>query len=368
MKIYYNCTSLHKWTRKPSGIQRVVEEIGRSFELSGSGVMPCIFLPDGQCRAYGVSRREVGEQLILSTQDIIFSAGHDWDYLPELDVLKSYVKKGVKFGCLFHDTIPTRFPFTYTADFVERFSSWLSWAIDASQVNFAVSRNTASDLETYARSQSISFEHISVVRLGDDFSRSSGDVVPTSKVDNGDFILSVGTIEFRKNHQILLGAYRHIIDELNLQPPKLVIVGRESRFDGGLRKQIEADMRLRDLVTIVSGLGDDELIALYQAAMFTVYPSIYEGWGLPVVESLRQGKPCVVSNTSSMLEIAPALTRFAHPLVAKEWAEHIADLMDGASRALEMTQIRQQYSHSTWDTTTSSILDAFRKTFPGIDQ
>jgi glycosyltransferase involved in cell wall biosynthesis len=96
--------------------------------------------------------------------------------------------------------------------------------------------------------------------------------------------------------------------------------------------------------------------------MFTLYPSIYEGWGLPIAESMNYGKPCITSNTSSMKEVAPEFTRFAHPLKLNEWVEHIQELSaNDKILADESKRIKIEYTQSTWESAASKVMELIQK-------
>src|SRR5438045_6658259 len=96
--------------------------------------------------------------------------------------------------------------------------------------------------------------------------------------------------------------------------PHLVIVGGVSWDGENTERFFKQDRRIEGLVHILDEIDDAALDRLYRNCLFTVYPSLYEGWGLPVGESLNYGKICIATNTSSVPEIAPALTDLLDPL------------------------------------------------------
>ena len=97
---------------------------------------------------------------------------------------------------------------------------------------------------------------------------------------------------------------------------------------------------------------------LYKRCLFTLFPAIYEGWGLPVAESLKHGKPCISSNTSSMVEIAPHLTRFASPYSIEEWADQIEELLFSPDQLTsETNRICSEYIPTKWTETAKAILN-----------
>ncbi len=132
------------------------------------------------------------------------------------------------------------------------------------------------------------------------------DVVPSKPSKLGEltpqgFWLAVGTIEPRKNHARLLRAYAKLLRKLGGSPP-LVIVG----MDGWLMEEFRASLgvlHLQDKVLLPGYVDDAELVWLYRNCFCFLYPSLFEGFGLPVVEAMEQGAPVISSNSSSLPEI-----------------------------------------------------------------
>lgn len=111
------------------------------------------------------------------------------------------------------------------------------------------------------------------------------------------FVLNVGTIEERKNIMLAVRALPMIDQEIHL-----VVVGRRTKYTDKVEKEarrLNVDNRLH----ILSGIGDDDLQAIYQMAETFVYPSRYEGFGIPIIEAIQSGLP-VVACTGSCLEEA----------------------------------------------------------------
>ena len=116
------------------------------------------------------------------------------------------------------------------------------------------------------------------------------------------FALSVGTVEIRKNHARLLHLWESMAREWGEGWPKLIIAGKRGwQADEALRALRRADNQSPYLW--IEAPTDEELVWLYSRASFTVFPSLAEGWGMPIGESLWFGKPCVASNTTSMPEV-----------------------------------------------------------------
>ncbi|MFP1825602.1 glycosyltransferase family 4 protein [Lonsdalea quercina] len=353
MKVVFDCTALNNWVGKPTGIQRVINELGVSLVDVMPNAVTVIFDAAGDCYNYCPDTRKTGEQVFLENGDMIFASGHDWDYPEHFDHICNYVARGIKFGLLIYDIIPIKFPFTYTQEFVERFENWLKRAIQLADICFTISHSTRKDVLGYAEHLGLVINGINILRIGDNIPANEDNV--SARVKNKiaeDYILSVGTIEFRKNHITLLNAYRYMIQNLGINVPKLYIAGRQGLFDAYVSIQVEGDPVLKGKVEILSDLSDSDIGALYASALFTVYPSIYEGWGLPVAESLCYGVPCITSRSSSMLEIAPELTPFADPLMTNEWVEKVSEWIEFPDRLASVReQIKSQYHRVSWHDT-----------------
>jgi len=91
-------------------------------------------------------------------------------------------------------------------------------------------------------------------------------------------VLSVGTLEARKNHSLLYAVWNSRA-ERGVELPRLVIVGRPGLWDGDVLHALAFDPSVSARVDVFSDVNDDQLLWLYQHCRYTVYPSIYEGWG-----------------------------------------------------------------------------------------
>jgi len=130
------------------------------------------------------------------------------------------------------------------------------------------------------------------------------------------FLLAVTTLEPRKNLVTLLDACKQLRDS---RPP-LVIVGRKGWNCADILRYMEA---LEDTVVFPGHVSDQELIALYQMATCLVFPSLYEGFGLPVLEAMLAGCPVITSDSSSLPEVAGDAALLVNPLDASEIAAAI---------------------------------------------
>jgi len=173
------------------------------------------------------------------------------------------------------------------------------------------------------------------------------------------YALFVGTIESRKNHMLALQTWRRLIDEHGTEHvPDLVCIGRLGWNAGAFLREYVASKGLDGKVSVLSwSVGDDELAAFYAHAEFTVYPSNYEGWGLPVSESLAFGKIPVVARNSSLSEAGGDLAVYFETGSIDSFAHAIESNVLDPERKRELTErIRTRDSQElTWEDVARTI-------------
>jgi glycosyltransferase involved in cell wall biosynthesis len=127
------------------------------------------------------------------------------------------------------------------------------------------------------------------------------------------YILCVGTIEARKNPTLLIRAWDQLIETMGERTPHIVFAGKWGDQSGEFNAALRQHNKVQPFVRVVASASDDELASLYIGALMTVFPSHYEGWGLPVGEAAWLGKYCVASSSSSIPEVVGDLADYAAP-------------------------------------------------------
>ncbi|MCU0500800.1 MAG: glycosyltransferase family 4 protein [Anaerolineae bacterium] len=174
------------------------------------------------------------------------------------------------------------------------------------------------------------------------------------------FILGLGTLEPRKNFTGLIAAFGKLARETNLSHA-LVIGGKP----GWLYEEIYRLGNQDDLAGRVRFLGfvaDEDLPALYSLADVFAFPSLYEGFGIPVLEAMACGTPVVTSNNSSLREAAGGAALMVEATDAAETAEAIAKVLNDTELACSMTLSGiEQASHFTWQRSARALLEAYER-------
>jgi len=159
-------------------------------------------------------------------------------------------------------------------------------------------------------------------------------------IDGKPFVLCVGTVEIRKNHIMLFNVWRALKHELGDQLPLLVVAGRRGWKAAPALSVLDHLKPGQDPISFVDAPSDDELKWLYASCAFTVFPSLYEGWGLPVGESLWFGKACAASQTSSIPEVGQDLCYYFDPEEPDQMKTAIRQLLKPEVRSAFETKIR----------------------------
>ncbi|MFN8566748.1 MAG: glycosyltransferase family 1 protein [Kouleothrix sp.] len=163
-------------------------------------------------------------------------------------------------------------------------------------------------------------------------------VLNSTPVEAGTFMLFVSTLEPRKNLPTLLQALRICLDRRPDAGYRLVIVGRRGWRDEAIFTAVR-DLRLGEHVFFAGGVGQYDLRWLYNACRLYINPSLYEGFGLPLLEAMACGAACLAAATSSLPEIGGNAALYVPPLDADVWADEIAALWGDDDRRAELSRL-----------------------------
>jgi glycosyltransferase involved in cell wall biosynthesis len=151
--------------------------------------------------------------------------------------------------------------------------------------------------------------------IAPDFQPVDSDAIQRFRADKGlpdQYLLYLGTIEPRKNLETLVIAYARFRSLMGVQAPPLILAGAKGWYYESLFQRVR-DLGIERDVTFVGYVSREEQPLWYAGAALFVYPSLYEGFGMPIVEALGCGTPTITANTSSMPEAAGTLARLVAP-------------------------------------------------------
>jgi len=234
-------------------------------------------------------------------------------------------------------------------------------AVKKSQKIIAVSQATKKDLINllHVKSEKIKVIYESVDKI---FHRQK---IPKTFLKRypytkNDFILSVCTLEPRKNLSRLVKAYATLPYAVQ-KKFKLVLVGSKGWNIDELYKNI-LDLNLKDKIILPGFVSDEDLAYFYNAATIFVYPSLYEGFGLPVLEAMACGLPVITSNASSLPEVAGKAAILINPYKEEQIALAIRKVInsDNLQRTLRQKGLLQAKKFS-WKKAAQETVDLFTK-------
>ena len=182
---------------------------------------------------------------------------------------------------------------------------------------------------------------------------------------NLDYILHVGTLEKRKNLVALIQAFK-IVRDNGFPNLKLVLVGKASNKitldDSSAIKDAIMQQQLTNEVILTDYLCDAEVQQLYQKAKLYVFPSINEGFGIPVLEAFKYQVPVVIANNTCLPEVAGQGAKSFNPFSVEDMANAIgAVLKDEPLRQTYIEKANAQLQNFTWEKTAASLMQLFKK-------
>ncbi|MEK7281466.1 MAG: glycosyltransferase family 1 protein [Chloroflexota bacterium] len=177
------------------------------------------------------------------------------------------------------------------------------------------------------------------------------------------YILYVGSERPRKNLRRLLLAFAELKKTGQFPELKLVKVGsagRSASFRQATLKTLK-ELNLEDEVIFVEGLSDQELARYYSSATMLVYPSLYEGFGLPVLEAMASGCPVITSNVSSLPEVAGEAALFVDPCNDNDLCKAMARLLsDDFLRGQLVAKGLSQSKQFSWERSARETIEVYR--------
>lgn len=174
---------------------------------------------------------------------------------------------------------------------------------------------------------------------------------------SNNFWLGVGTIEPRKNYRLLIEGY----SELGDRKP-LVIAGGKGWLESDLYKKVSS-LGLQKQVKFLGHVSDDELSVLYSSCYAFIYPSHYEGFGLPVLEAMSCGAAVITSDTSSLPEVGGEAVLYIDPCSKENLVEKMKAIMNNSTLLKELREKSEKQSKKfSWDKTAEIVLQIYEKT------
>lgn len=253
-------------------------------------------------------------------------------------------RAGVRPVYFVHDLIPITNPEYCRAGEAGRHGRRMRTVLATGSGVLANSRATLAELERFADSEGIGVPPALAAWLGNEPLQA----VKNASTERPTFV-TVGTIEARKNHLLLLKIWSKIVARLGEKAPRLLIIGQRGWEADEVFRTLDGNHALRGHVAELNSCPDDELARHLCSARALLFPSRAEGYGLPMVEAMALGVPVIASELPVFCEIGEGIPTLLNPNDEAAWEAAILDFARPRSenRARQSRQLKA-YRPPTW--------------------
>ncbi len=302
-----------------------------------------------------------GPPLSLSANDTVLCAGSGWLHQGTA-LLKLKRRTSFRLAVICYDLLPLTHPDCFPPAELPRFAAYWQAVLPAAARVLCNAQRIARDISDYAAVQNLPITAPMVVPLGYTPARAEASSALPAPLQPNRFALFVSTIEPRKGHAHLLRVWRRLLAAGIPQQAgfHLVFVGRAGwMVEPVLHELDDADGSLQGSVIHLKNMPDSTLERLYQDAAFCVYPSLYEGFGLPIIEAFAHGKPVIASTGGALPETVAGLSPCLDPLDEDAWTKLLADwISQPHSWAPWAAKIADGFHYQSWPAAAEAIFEA----------
>ena len=265
----------------------------------------------------------------FNSADSVLLTEYFWNRAVSAAAAKHATFNDAKVFRFIHDVIPLALPRLYARSWVRSFRKFIGDAIAGADVILTNSDFSKRDIEKHYPNIP-RLNEIAVLKLPHEFLAvedvlahfENSDAVRSDRINiprdaemlrGKSFVLTVGSLEARKNPEAAIWAWRELFKRHGDKLPMLVLAGNFTSHSPIYRFRLRIGIAANPKILHLRGCDDLTLQWLYQNCAFSLFLSKYEGWGLPVGESLWFGKPVVASNATSLPEVGPGLVDYVDP-------------------------------------------------------
>ena len=266
-------------------------------------------------------------------------------------------KSGIKSVVTIHDLIFLRHPEFYNPIDVKLYTWKFRRTLREADHIIAISECTKRDIIEFGGTD-VSEDKITLIyqSCSPRFNTSLDSKISNINSKLGRYVLSVGSIEPRKNTMLALKALHHLPDDISL-----VLVGRHTAYTDKLTQYAKAN-GLEHRLQLLHGVPDADLPALYAGAECFVYPSVYEGFGIPIIEAISCGLPVVACTGSCLEEAGGPDSLYVAPDDAIGMADAIHRSLKGADDREERIKRSMEYIRRFSGTDVAGqVVDVYKK-------
>lgn len=286
---------------------------------------------------------------------VVLNCGIWWNEPALAEMSRFRQALGSRYVGIIYDLSPIRRPGDFGEDLSASFRKFLDASLAHADALMPISSYVAGDLAAYAGEVSARLPRVTTLRLAPGITAGSSTTLSSRLARAGlqdrPFVPFVSTLNPRKGHRQAYELWVRVVEALGEKAPALVWAGHCGKPEGDARALASADSRMwgRHL-HFIEAPTDAELAWLYANASYTLYPSTFEGWGLPITESLAFGKYCLAADNTSLPEAGEGLVFHAAADDTEAWLAEIKRLaLEPGYLQATTARVVAGYRTRTWD-------------------
>lgn len=291
--------------------------------------------------------------------DIVFSAGINWDERPLIEIIKAKQQIGFIYSQIIYDMTPLITPQLHAREAFDWYNRFYYLASLASNTIMYGGETAKRDGQAWQCRFGWPVTNGIAIKFGSDIApaqdHSQDEEILKRLGITGNYMLSVGTLEIRKNHEVIYKAYLELLKDPDCELPQMVFVGGPGWKAKDLFEIIQRDSRVRGKILMLR-TSDQELDVLYRNCLFTLLPSLYEGWSLTLPESLGYGKFCLTSAVDPLMETGRDLVDYVDPWDVTGWAEKMQHYIQHPAEVKNFEKrIQEEWDTITWQNCANNV-------------
>lgn len=291
--------------------------------------------------------------------DVLFLCGLGWDVIDCKALALLQRQSGMRIAAVIYDLIPIKLPQVLGGQPKDYFRNYFLHMLDMGAHLFCISQCTQRDLAEYAATEQRTLPPTSVIYLGADLpaapdAQTLGDAALVERFRGGRFALTVSTFEVRKNYRLLLECWPELVKDPDFDLD-LVIVGMPGWGVDDVIAKLKRSPLLGKRIFWLDRVPDAGLSWLYEQCNVFLFPSLYEGWGLPIIEAYQHGKPVISSNRGAAPEACMGQGTLIDIDDPAAWQAAIRAAARG-----EVARPRAEVALPTWEAAARHVGDTLR--------
>lgn len=381
MKIYIDITNLLKYDFI-SGIQRVEREIlcrflkqqnadtiellayypnKQVFRIVNKKVFYSVFFENAKKGMDLLTEREIKPSEIPAGS-VFFDIDNVWNSWLKRSVFYPRLREQrVNIVTFIYDTIPITHPQFFYVNTLMGFIHFIGAALENSDRIITYSQANVDSINEFSRRLGTGKKDIRIIPLGSDFIKpvSDGEVEcqiseRIRTVCQSRYLLMLGTMEPRKNHTLVLDALDNGLVDLDVN---VIFAGRWGWNFNALRGRIEKHPLYNDKLFVFQGPDDDTVNYLYENAYAVVFPSLAEGYGLPIIEALQHNTPVIASDIPVFHEVGGNYIDYFDPGNPADFTRCVADILTDPEKYSAKRELIRNFKLTKWDDAAKKIYE-----------